>query len=172
MYVGPTGSGKATNLRYLHLHLGPAATGELKTESIDNELIVSFDFFAEFLQVATYTIFSVNGSIEKFLDSGVDGVVFVADSISNRMNANMAVLQELGNLAEHIPLVVQFNKRDHADALPLETMKKTLNTYQIFSREAVATEGYGVFSTSTAIIKRVDYKWIHGSLSPETTSGS
>jgi len=96
---------------------------------------------------------------------GVDGIVFVADSSPNRQSANFWSMWEmLDDLASYglgeadVPIVLQFNKRDHADATPLEDMRRVLNTDGLFHEvEAVANgpQGHGVFESLKACVKRV-----------------
>jgi signal recognition particle receptor subunit beta len=82
----------------------------------------------------------------------VDGVVFVADSQIERMEANLESvdnlkinLREQGYELEKIPYVVQYNKRDLPNAAPLEEMRKLLNPMGVGDFEACATVGKGVF---------------------------
>jgi signal recognition particle receptor subunit beta len=92
----------------------------------------------------------------------VDGVVFVADSQIERMEANLESvdnlkinLREQGYELEKIPYVVQYNKRDLPNAAPLEEMRKLLNPLNAPDFEACATVGKGVFETLKSVAKLV-----------------
>ena len=95
--------------------------------------------------------------------TGVDGVVFVADSQPNKMRDNIESLKEFarniqneGKKFKDFPLVLQYNKRDMPNAVPLEQMNYYLNS-QLNARtfEAVASRGVGVFDTLKYISKLV-----------------
>jgi mutual gliding-motility protein MglA len=92
----------------------------------------------------------------------VDGVVFVADSQEERLDANLEALENLQeNLKEHgydfkkIPYVLQLNKRDLPNALPVEDLKRELVRRAEPSLEAVAFQGKGVFETLKEIARQV-----------------
>jgi hypothetical protein len=98
----------------------------------------------------------------KLILKGVDGVVFVADSQVERMEANMESLENLRvNLAEQgyvldkLPYVLQYNKRDLPNALTVAEMRQNLNPRNIPDYEAVAPTGVGVFDTLKAVAKLV-----------------
>ena len=91
-----------------------------------------------------------------------DGVVFVADSQRPKLGENVRSLQELArNLTQQgkrfleFPLVLQYNKRDMPDSLPLEILEKYLNSMKVPAYEAVASKGVGVFDTLRTISKIV-----------------
>jgi len=98
----------------------------------------------------------------KLILRGVDGVVFVADSQEERMDANTEALDNLQeNLKEHgydftrIPYVLQLNKRDLPNAMPVDTLKRELWKKDEPVVEAVAFQGQGVFETLKAVAKLV-----------------
>ncbi len=98
----------------------------------------------------------------KLILRGVDGVVFVADSQEERMDANVEALENLQeNLKEHsydfnrIPYVLQLNKRDLPNAMPVDTLKKELLKKDEPVVEAVAFQGMGVFETLKSVAKLV-----------------
>jgi hypothetical protein len=93
---------------------------------------------------------------------GVDGVVFVADSQSERMDANIESLWNLENNLKaqgydlmKIPYVLQLNKRDLPSALPLDELKRELMRKGEPVFEGVAYKGVGVFDTLKAVAKQV-----------------
>ncbi len=114
-----------------------------------------------------FHLYTVPGQVfydasRKLILKGVDGVVFVADSQIERMEANIESLENLRvNLSEQgydldkLPCVIQFNKRDLPNAAPLEEMQRTLNPSGQVEFEACATTGQGVFETLKAVARGV-----------------
>ena len=98
----------------------------------------------------------------KLILKGVDGVVFVADSQIERMEANLESVENLRiNLAEQgydldkIPYVIQYNKRDLPNVATVEELRELLNPRNVPDFEAVAPTGVGVFDTLKAVAKLV-----------------
>jgi signal recognition particle receptor subunit beta len=98
----------------------------------------------------------------KLILKGVDGVVFVADSQIERMEANLESVDNLrSNLVEQgydldkLPYVVQYNKRDLPNVSSVDELRKAINTTNVPDFEAVAPTGVGVFDTLKAIAKLV-----------------
>ena len=94
--------------------------------------------------------------------NGADGVVFVADSQRHKLEEDVRSLQELarnvtaqGKRFLDFPLVMQYNKRDMDNALPVQIMDQYLNTIRVPRFEAVASRGLGVFDTLKTISKMV-----------------
>ncbi len=114
-----------------------------------------------------FHLYTVPGQVfydasRKLILKGVDGVVFVADSQLERMEANLESMENLRtNLGEQgydldkIPFVVQYNKRDLPNAATMDELRKLLNPRQVPDFEASATQGNGVFDTLKAIAKLV-----------------
>ena len=114
-----------------------------------------------------FHLYTVPGQVfydasRKLILKGVDGVIFVADSQSARMEANIESIQNLErNLKEQgydlttIPYALQFNKRDLPNVVPVDEMYRTLNYKREPTFEAVATAGVGVFDTLKAVAKLV-----------------
>jgi signal recognition particle receptor subunit beta len=91
-----------------------------------------------------------------------DGVVFVADSQVDRMEDNIDSLKSLdANLRDQgydirtIPLVIQYNKRDTPNPIPIKVMHEHLNPYNAEEFEAVAVTGQGVFDSLKAVSKGI-----------------
>ena len=164
VYYGPAFSGKTTNLMYLHRHLSPETRGELITMATQTDRTLYFDFMPLDLgEVQGWqmrlSLYTVPGQVQydvsrKLILNGADAVVFVADSDVLRSPDNIESLQNMvENLAEHrinldeLPWVLQYNKRDLADIMPIERMQKELNARDVPALEAVASEGLGVFAT-------------------------
>ena len=114
-----------------------------------------------------FHLFTVPGQVfydasRKLILKGVDGVVFVADSQSERFDANIESfeslqnnLREYGEDLEKLPFVIQYNKRDLETAVDRDYLDAELNLYGVKSFEAVATTGQGVFDTLKAVSKQV-----------------
>jgi signal recognition particle receptor subunit beta len=114
-----------------------------------------------------FHLYTVPGQVfydasRKLILKGVDGVVFVADSQTERMEANVESLDNLRiNLAEQgadlerAPFVIQYNKRDLPNAAPLALMRRQLNPKGMPDFEACATSGKGVFETLKAVARSI-----------------
>lgn len=172
VYYGPGLCGKTTNLQYIYQKSDPGSKGRMISLATETERTLFFDFLplalGEIRGFKTrFHLYTVPGQVfydasRKLILKGVDGVVFVADSQEDRMDANFESLDNLkDNLKEHgydlatIPYVLQYNKRDLPTAMPVEELRQQLNDLNIPDFEAVATTGYGVFPTLKAIAKVV-----------------
>lgn len=172
VYYGPGLCGKTTNLQYIYDKTNPQAKGKMISLATETERTLFFDFLPLSLGdirgfKTRFHLYTVPGQVfydasRKLILKGVDGVVFVADSQEERMEANIESLENLRtNLTEHgydldkIPYVVQYNKRDLPNASPLEELKKLLNPTNVPDFEACAVTGQGVFDTLKAVAKLV-----------------
>ena len=172
VYYGPGLCGKTTNLQYIYKKTSPEAKGKMISLATETERTLFFDFLplslGEIRGFKTrFHLYTVPGQVfydasRKLILKGVDGVVFVADSQVERMEANIESLQNLkDNLAEQgydfnkIPLVIQYNKRDLPNAAPVEELRNLLNPNGTPDFEGVAFKGDGVFETLKAIAKLV-----------------
>ncbi len=173
VYYGPGMSGKTTNLRWVFQQVPQNRKGELVSLATEDERTLFFDFLPVDLGEVKgfktrFHLYTVPGQVfynasRKLILRGVDGLVFVADSAPNRLRANAESMRNLrenlaeyGIRAEDIPIVLQANKRDTLDALPLEMIQAVIDPEQrlpIF--EAVATNGAGVFETLKAVSRQV-----------------
>ena len=172
VYYGPGLCGKTTNLQYVYQKTAPEAKGKMISLATETERTLFFDFLplalGEIRGFKTrFHLYTVPGQVfydasRKLILKGVDGVVFVADSQIERMEANIESVENLRiNLAEQgynldaIPYVVQYNKRDLPNVVPVDEMKNALNPRRLPEFEAVASEGTGVFDTLKAVAKLV-----------------
>lgn len=172
VYYGPGLCGKTTNLVTLHRTLGDDLKGDLLTLATETERTIFFDMMPLDLGEIQgfkikFSLYTVPGQVQyvnsrKAILSGVDGVVFVADSSPDRLEANRESLQDLqANLAEYglslqsVPWVMQYNKRDVPDALPVALLEAELNRDGVPSFEAVASDGAGVNETLRAVSQLV-----------------
>src|SRR6187431_1675960 len=172
VYYGPGMSGKTTNLEIVHQRAPTPNRGDLTSISTDGDRTLFFDFMPLDLGTVAgmrtcFQIYTVPGQVyynstRKLVLQGVDGVVFVADSSAAMVQENLESLKNLEqNLNEYgkslatLPHIIQFNKRDLPDAMPLEEMQKLLNVHNAPCIEAIANTGQGVFPTLKALAARV-----------------
>jgi small GTP-binding protein len=175
VYYGPGRCGKTTNMEYIYKTYTKQVTGEMVSIDTEGDRTLFFDFLPMGLgeikgfdvRVQVYT---VPGQVQyrstrKLVLKGVDGVIFVADSLAVRREKNMLSLKDLQhNLKEYgisilkIPLVIQHNKRDLVgETLPimsLDQMEKDLNRQlKVPSFPASAITGQGVGATLKECLK-------------------
>jgi mutual gliding-motility protein MglA len=172
VYYGPGLCGKTTNLQYIYNKTNPEAKGKMISLATETERTLFFDFLplslGEIRGFRTrFHLYTVPGQVfydasRKLILKGVDGVVFVADSQIERIEANIESLENLkdnleeqGYNLEKIPYVVQYNKRDLPNASPVAELEEILNPRNVVNFEAVATKGLGVFDTLKAVAKLV-----------------
>ena len=172
VYYGPGLCGKTTNLQFIYEKTNPDVKGKMISLATETERTLFFDFLPLALgQIrgfkTRFHLYTVPGQVfydasRKLILKGVDGVVFVADSQIERMEANLESLDNLKlNLAEQgyelekTPYIVQYNKRDLPNAAPLDEIRKLLNPTGAPDFEACATVGQGVFETLKAVARSV-----------------
>lgn len=172
VYYGPGLCGKTTNLQYVYAKTNPAARGNMISLATETERTLFFDFLplglGEIRGFKTrFHLYTVPGQVfydasRKLILKGVDGVVFVADSQVDRLDANLESVENLRlNLAEQgydldkIPYVIQYNKRDLPNIVPTEELSRMLNPRRVPEFNAVAPQGIGVFDTLKAVAKQV-----------------
>ena len=171
VYYGPGLCGKTTNLQYIYDKTNPDAKGKLISLATETERTLFFDFLPLALGTirgfkTRFHLYTVPGQVfydacRKLILKGVDGVIFVADSQIERMDANIEASrtcrqpEEQGYDLNKIPYVLQYNKRDLPNVAPVDELKRLLmrRTEPIF--EAVAPKGVGVFETLKAVAKLV-----------------
>jgi len=144
VYYGPGLGGKTTNLEYIYEKVAPASKGKMISLATETERTLFFDFLPVDLGTirgfkTRFHLYTVPGQVyynasRKLILKGVDGVVFVADSQMERMEANLESMQNLyDNMAQHgldltrLPFVIQYNKRDLPNAAPLPQLQDALN---------------------------------------------
>jgi len=171
VYYGPALSGKTTSLQYIHERSEGKDPKKLSIET-GTERTLFFDFVPLFLSEVNgyktrFHLYTVPGQVlyddsRRLILKGVDGVIFVVDSLMEKMDANLKSLANLkSNLAEEgiafdkIPLVIQYNKRDLPNIANLEALRKLINPWGFPDYESVATRGEGVFETFKGLAKLV-----------------
>lgn len=172
VYYGPGLGGKTANLQWIYDHTGTNQKGKMVSLATETDRTLFFDFLP--LDLGTvrgfrtrFHLYTVPGQVfyeasRRLILKGADGVVFVADSQEERLDAN---LETMDNLREHlkdhnlnfetIPYVLQLNKRDLPNILPVEELQKQLGVKGEPTSEAVAITGQGVFDTLKAVAKLV-----------------
>jgi signal recognition particle receptor subunit beta len=172
VYYGPGLCGKTTNLQHIFDSTAPQAKGKLISLATETDRTLFFDFMP--LELGTvrgfktrFHLYTVPGQVfydasRKLILKGVDGVVFVADSQEERMDANIEALYNLeenlrtqGYDLMKIPYVLQLNKRDLPNILSVEELREELHRKGEPVVEAVASSGTGVFDTLKAVAKQV-----------------
>ncbi|MCP4503009.1 MAG: gliding-motility protein MglA [Deltaproteobacteria bacterium] len=172
VYYGPGLCGKTTNLQYIYNKTNPDAKGKMISLATETERTLFFDFLplslGEIRGFKTrFHLYTVPGQVfydasRKLILKGVDGVVFVADSQIERMEANEESVANLrDNLGEQgydldkIAYVMQYNKRDLPNAASSEELRSVLNPRGVPEYDATATNGMGVFETLKSVAKLV-----------------
>ncbi|PLX99666.1 MAG: gliding-motility protein MglA [Desulfuromonas sp.] len=172
VYYGPGLCGKTTNLQFVYQKTSPDAKGKMISLATETERTLFFDFLplalGEIRGFKTrFHLYTVPGQVfydasRKLILKGVDGVVFVADSQEERLDANVESmenlkvnLEEQGYDLEKIPFVIQYNKRDLPNCSSLEELRSLLNPNGVPEFEACATTGEGVFETLKATAKLI-----------------
>ncbi|MEJ7809722.1 MAG: ADP-ribosylation factor-like protein [Gemmatimonadaceae bacterium] len=159
VYYGPGLGGKTTNLEHIYTKVAPSSRGKLISLATESERTIFFDFLPVDLGTVRgfktrFHLYTVPGQVyynasRKLILRNVDGIVFVADSQRERLEANQESLQNLyENLEEHgydlshIPFVMQYNKRDLPGAAPVDELQGMLNpgwSVQEAARQRVTT---------------------------------
>jgi signal recognition particle receptor subunit beta len=170
VYYGPGLCGKTTNLQYIYGHTANDSRGEMVSLETETDRTLFFDLlpidvgniggFSTRIQLYTVPGQVFYNTTRKLVLKGVDGVVFVADSQRPMLQANIDSLRNLEeNLAEmqiaidSIPVVIQYNKRDLPDVIPVDELNQSLNPRAFPHFEATAVSGQGVFETLKGISK-------------------
>lgn len=172
VYYGPSLCGKTTNIQSIYASLKPDQKGKLVSLATEADRTLFFDFLP--IEIANIRGFKTRlhfytvpgqvyyNSTRRAVLTGVDGLVFVADSQRDKMEENIESLNNLeenlnyyGKSIKTIPLVIQYNKRDLPDVTSIAEMEQMINPYGYPSFEAVAPTGEGVLDTLTKITKMV-----------------
>ncbi len=172
VYYGPGLCGKTTNLQHVYQKTAPEAKGKMISLATETERTLFFDFLplalGEIRGFKTrFHLYTVPGQVfydasRKLILKGVDGVVFVADSQEERLDANIESmenlkvnLEEQGYQLELLPFVIQYNKRDLPNVNSVEELRELLNPDGVPDFEACAQTGEGVFETLKAVAKLI-----------------
>ena len=172
VYYGPGLGGKTANLQWIYDNTTQTQKGKMISLATESDRTLFFDFLP--LDLGTvrgfrtrFHLYTVPGQVfydasRKLILKGVDGVVFVADSQEERLDANLETLENLQeNLQEHgfdfksIPYALQLNKRDLPSILPLEELAKEIQVKGEPIIEGIAIQGVGVSETLREVAKQV-----------------
>lgn len=170
VYYGPALCGKTTNLEYVYSQMPEDKKGKMLSLATESDRTLFFDFLpldlgkiqGWNLRIQLYT---VPGQVfydatRRLVLKGADGIVFVADSQRELLEANVESLKNMkenlranGLDYQTIPLVFQYNKRDLKDILPVEELNNALNERNVPYFEAIAIQGKGVMETLKEITR-------------------
>ena len=172
VYYGPGLCGKTTNLVWIHDHFEGGERGKMISLATEGDRTIFFDLLP--LEIGairgmdvTLQLYTVPGQVHynstrQLVLRGADGVVFVADSQRAMQGSNSDSFKNLqenlllqGISLDGFPHILQFNKRDLRDVVPVEELNDQLNHYSVPIFEATATEGVGVQETLEGIVKLV-----------------
>ena len=178
VYYGPALSGKTTNLVYIHSRIAPAHRGDLISLATAADRTLFFDYlplsgltlqgFRTKFQLYTVPGQVIYNSTRQLVLRSVDGVILVADSQWDKMEENVLSFRNLEqnlqkqNLAlEHVPIVLQYNKRDLPNIAPRNYLEYLLNNRKkrLQSFECVASTGRNVFSALDAVTQLLLHKF-------------
>jgi len=180
VYYGPGLCGKTTNLQTIYDSLPQDGRGKMLSLATQTDRTLFFDFLP--IELGTVRgmrtriqLYTVPGQVfydatRKLVLRGADAVVFVADSQAQALDGNKESFQNLienlreqGSELERLPHVIQFNKRDTPNALPVETLEREINRFHAPTFEACATQGMGVRETlkgvALLVLKRLTEKY-------------
>jgi len=172
VYYGPGLGGKTTNLQHIYTKTAPERKGKMISLATETDRTLFFDFLPLDLGsirgfTTRFHLYTVPGQVfydasRKLILKGVDGVIFVADSQPERMEANIESIRNLeSNLSDYglkltdMPYALQFNKRDIPNVMASDEMYRMLNYKREPTFEAVATTGRGVFETLKSVAKTI-----------------
>ena len=182
VYYGPSLSGKTSSLQYIHSRTKPERRGELISLKTREDRTLYFDYMQfEMGEISglkpRFNIYTVPGQVyyrgtRKLVLKGVDGIVFVADSQIKRLGENVDAikdlfedLEELGFVPQDVPMILQCNKRDLPEIMPIPTLKENLGLNGIPTYESVAIDGVGVLDGLKSIVNQVVTK-ARGKINP------
>ncbi len=187
VYYGPGLCGKTTNLSWIHAKTAPRSRGEMVSLETDADRTLFFDLLPLDVGVigglkVRLQLYTVPGQVfynvtRRLVLKGVDGVVFVADSQAPAAEPNEESLanlkqnlEELGLDPRSVPTVLQYNKRDLRNILPVPELQKSLNSSSAPFFEAAAIHGVGVFETLKEI-SRLSLDAVRSKIAEEKHAG-
>jgi signal recognition particle receptor subunit beta len=172
VYYGPGLCGKTTNLQFVYDSLPSNNKSKMLSLATKTDRTLFFDFLPLDLgkirgMRTKLQLYTVPGQVyynstRQLVLKGADGIVFVADSQDHAIDANLESLQNLednlkrqGVRIREIPLVIQYNKRDLPNALPVAELDAEVNKLAVPHFESVATTGIGVEETLKGVTQLV-----------------
>lgn len=172
VYYGPGLCGKTTNLQFIYDSLPSNNKSKMLSLATKTDRTLFFDFLPLDLgkirgMRTKLQLYTVPGQVyynstRQLVLKGADGVVFVADSQDFAVDANRESFQNLednlkrqGVRISEMPVVIQYNKRDLPNALPVKELEEAINRLRVPSFESVATTGIGVEQTLKGVTQLV-----------------
>ena len=172
VYYGPGLCGKTTNLQWVHEKLPIKNKGKMLSLATETDRTLFFDFLP--IEIGTIRgmktriqLYTVPGQVfynatRRLVVKGADAVCFVCDSQEAMLDANLESYENMRHNLEaneidpdEIPVVLQYNKRDLPNALPIEILNERMNPHNYPFYEAIAVKGIGVEDTLKAVTKLV-----------------
>jgi hypothetical protein len=180
VYYGPGLGGKTTNLEFVYNKVSPNSRGKLISLATETERTLFFDFLPVDLGTirgfkTRFHLYTVPGQVyynasRKLILKGVDGVVFVADSQIERMEANIESMQNLyDNMAQHgynlttIPFLIQYNKRDLPNAATIRELQAALNPGWPVEDVARQKSTPDPYHEGELLVEQLDGQWVERS---------
>jgi signal recognition particle receptor subunit beta len=177
VYYGPGLGGKTTNLEHVYGKVAPASRGKMISLATETERTLFFDFLPVDLGTVRgfkvkFHLYTVPGQVyynasRKLILKGVDGVVFVADSQTERMDANIEAMQNLyENMQQHgyditrLPFAIQYNKRDLPNAAPIPDLQAALNPGWPVTEPARQRPAPDPYHENQFLVSQQDGQWI------------
>ena len=177
VYYGPGLCGKTTNLQYIYERTNPDAKGKMISLATETDRTLFFDFLPVDLGTirgfkTRFHLYTVPGQVyynasRKLILKGVDGIVFVADSQLERMEANVESMQNLyDNTKEYgydltkIPFVIQYNKRDLPNAAPIKDLQAALNPGWMIEEAAQQKVVPDPIHPGENLVEKIDAEWM------------
>ena len=177
VYYGPGLGGKTTNLEHVYQKVSPDTRGKMVSLATETERTLFFDFLPVDLGTirgfkTRFHLYTVPGQVyynasRKLILKGVDGVVFVADSQIERMEANIESMQNLyDNMAQYgydltkIPFIIQYNKRDLPNAAPIRDLQDALNPGWPVEDAAKQRDVADPYHAGEFLVQQVDGQWV------------
>ena len=177
VYYGPGLGGKTTNLEHVYQKVSPDTRGKMVSLATETERTLFFDFLPVDLGTirgfkTRFHLYTVPGQVyynasRKLILKGVDGVVFVADSQIERMEANVESMQNLyDNMAQYgydltkIPFIIQYNKRDLPNAAPIKDLQGALNPGWPVEETGKQRDLPDPYHAGELLVQRVEGQWV------------
>ncbi|MEO0129255.1 MAG: GTPase domain-containing protein [candidate division WOR-3 bacterium] len=177
VYYGTGLCGKTTNLRSIYAAFPQERKGKMMSLATELDQTLFFDLLPVDMGSVKgwklrFHLFTVPGQVyynvsRKLVLRGVDGLVFVVDSQEERLEENIESfnnlkdnLQSYGLSLKDIPMVIQYNKRDLPNIMPISDLQLYINQDGYTYFEAVAIRGIGVFDTLKSICQKTILKQI------------
>ncbi len=190
VYYGTGLCGKTTNLQVIHRKVPTEFKSDMVSLATETDRTLFFDFLPLDLGKikgfsTKFQLYTVPGQVyynatRKLVLRGVDGVVFVVDSAPDKIQENIESfknleenLTEYGYQRENIPIILQYNKRDVPNAVPVDKLNSMINKYGLPWNEAIAIQGKGIFESlkmmGKLVIDNLNKKYSRPTSSPAPT---